>query len=172
MTKVILVLFSIFFLSGSLHAADKIRVSYPSPVAQFIPLQLAQKKGILQQVGLDAEMVQMRSTVAMGALLNGDIQYHSVIGGGVAAAIQGLPVRVVACFVPAPPVVLIARIAAALIGSPSSTLRISWGTIARMPFAKDMRASAPWSKAPGQRSLTTMRRFTNSSPKAIASWFI
>jgi ABC-type nitrate/sulfonate/bicarbonate transport system substrate-binding protein len=45
----------------------------------------------------------------MAALLNGDIHYHAVIGGGVAAAIQGLPVRVVACFVPAPPIVLIAR---------------------------------------------------------------
>ena len=108
-TKVFGVLFSIFFLHGSLQAADKIRVSYPGPVAQFIPLQLALKKGILKQEGLDAEMVQMRSNVAMAALLNGDIHYHAVIGGGVAAAIQGLPVRVVACFVPAPPVVLIAR---------------------------------------------------------------
>ena len=30
----------------------------------------------------------------------------------------------------------------------------------------------PWSKAPGQRFLTTTRRFTNSLPKAIASWSI
>ena len=45
-------------------------------------------------------------------------------------------------------------------------------TIARIPFAKDTTASAPWSKALGQRSLTTTRRFTNSSPKAIASWSI
>jgi len=31
-----------------------------------------------------------------------------------------------------------------------------------------MRASAPWWKEPGQRFLTATRRFTNSTPKAIA----
>lgn len=40
-------------------------MSYTGPVARFIPLQLALKKGILKQEGLDAEMVQMRSNVAM-----------------------------------------------------------------------------------------------------------
>ena len=46
------------------------------------------------------------------------------------------------------------------------------GDIAPTPFAKDTRASAPWSKAPEQRFLTTTRSFTNSLPKAIASWSI
>ena len=41
--------------------------------------------------------------------MNGDSDYHTIIGSGVAAAMQGMPVRVVACFVPAPPIVLIAR---------------------------------------------------------------
>lgn len=109
MTKSYWVLFSIFLLHGSLQAADRIRVSFPSPVAQFIPLQLALKMGILKDEGLDAEMVQMRGSVPMAALMNGDIDYHMVIGGGVAAAMQGLQIRVVACFVPAPPIVLIAR---------------------------------------------------------------
>jgi NitT/TauT family transport system substrate-binding protein len=105
--KVFSVLVSIFFLFTSVHAADKIRVSFPGPAAQFIPVQLALKMGILKDEGLDAEMVQMRGSVAMAALV--DIDYHMVIGGGVAAAMQGLQIRVVACFVPAPPIVLIAR---------------------------------------------------------------
>jgi ABC-type nitrate/sulfonate/bicarbonate transport system substrate-binding protein len=105
--KVFSVLVSIFFLFTSVHAADKIRVSFPGPAAQFIPVQLALKMGILKDEGLDAEMVQMRGSVAMAALV--DINYHMVIGGGVAAAMQGLQIRVVACFVPAPPIVLIAR---------------------------------------------------------------
>jgi len=103
------VLVTTFFLFTSLHAADKIRVTFPGPAAQFIPLQLAQKKGILKDEGLEAEMVQMSGNVPIAALVNGDIDYHSVIGSGVAAAMQGLPVKVVACFVPAPPIVLIAR---------------------------------------------------------------
>jgi ABC-type nitrate/sulfonate/bicarbonate transport system substrate-binding protein len=108
-SKIFGVLVTTFFLFTSLHAADKIRVTFPGPAAQFIPLQLAQKKDILKDEGLEAEMVQMRGNVPIAALVNGDIDYHSIIGSGVAAAMQGLPVKVVACFVPAPPIVLIAR---------------------------------------------------------------
>jgi hypothetical protein len=38
---------------------DKIRVTITGLAAQFIPLQLAQKRGILKAEGLDAEIVQM-----------------------------------------------------------------------------------------------------------------
>ncbi len=98
-----------FLLFTFVHAADKIRVTFTGPAAQFIPLQLAQNKNMLRDEGLEAEMVQMRGVVAMTALLNGDTDYHTIIGSGVAAAMRGLPVRVVACFVPTPPIVLIAR---------------------------------------------------------------
>ncbi len=100
---------AIFILFTSVYAADKIRVTITGPAAQFIPLQLAQKTGILKTEGLEAEFVQMRGPVPITALVNGDSDYHTIIGSGVAAAMRGLPVRVVACFVPAPPIVLIAR---------------------------------------------------------------
>jgi hypothetical protein len=35
------------------------------------------------------------------------------------------------------------------------------GDYRRTPFVKDTRASVPWSKEHGQRSLTTTRRFTS-----------
>jgi NitT/TauT family transport system substrate-binding protein len=108
MHKISVVLLTLFVLQTSVHAADKIRIGFPGPPAQFIPIALAEKKGFLKDEGLQGEMVQMRG-VGMAALASGDIDYHAVIGNGVAAAIQGLPARVVACFVPAPPVVLIAR---------------------------------------------------------------
>jgi NitT/TauT family transport system substrate-binding protein len=98
-----------FVLLTSVHAADKIRVTITGPAAQFIPIALAQKKGILQAEGLEAEIVQMRGAVPITALVNADSDYHTIIGAGVAAAMRGLPVRVIACFVPAPPIVLIAR---------------------------------------------------------------
>src|SRR3989442_5807105 len=103
------VLATTFILFTSVHEADKIRVTITGPAAQFIPLQLAQKRGILKAEGLEAEIVQMRGVVAVTALVNGDTDYHTIIGSGIAAAMRGLPVRVIACFVPAPPIVLIAR---------------------------------------------------------------
>jgi len=103
------VLAILFVLFTSVHAADKIRVTITGPAAQFIPIPLAQKKGILQAEGLEAEIVQMRGAVPITALMNGDSDYHTILGAGVAAAMRGLPVRVITCFVPAPPIVLIAR---------------------------------------------------------------
>ena len=109
MRKVFVALLILFFSHTSAGAADKIRISFTGPAAQFIPLALAEKQGFLRDEGLQGEMVQMRSGVAMAALVNGDIDYHTIVGSGIASAIQRLPVRAVACFVPAPPVALIAR---------------------------------------------------------------
>src|SRR5262245_38313777 len=102
-------LFSTALLCASVHAADKIRIGYPGPSAQFIPLQLAQSKGFLKEDGLDAENIQMAGNVPISALINGDIDYYTAVIAGVRAAIQGLPLKVVACYVPSNPVMLIAR---------------------------------------------------------------
>ena len=48
-------------------------------------------------------------TVAIAALISGEIDYYTSIGSGVAAAIRGLPVKVVAGYVPSAPIALIAR---------------------------------------------------------------
>jgi NitT/TauT family transport system substrate-binding protein len=63
----------------------------------------------LRDEGLDAEIIQMAGNVPITALVNGDIDYYTVILGGVRGAIQGLPLKVVACYVPTNPVMLIAR---------------------------------------------------------------
>ncbi|HEX9271788.1 MAG TPA: ABC transporter substrate-binding protein, partial [Candidatus Binatia bacterium] len=43
------------------------------------------------------------------ALVNDEINYFTGVTFPVRAAIQGLPIRIVACYLPAPPFVLIAR---------------------------------------------------------------
>jgi ABC-type nitrate/sulfonate/bicarbonate transport system substrate-binding protein len=95
--------------SASVHAADKIRIGYPGPAAQFIPLQLAQKKGFLREEGLEAEVIRISGNAPIAALVNGDIDYYTSIGTGVRAALQSLPLKVAACYVPAPPFMLVAR---------------------------------------------------------------
>jgi len=42
-------------------------------------------------------------------MVSGEIDYDAVIGNGIGAAIRGLPVKVVACFLPATPIALIVR---------------------------------------------------------------
>src|SRR5262249_37307586 len=73
-------------------------------------IPLAQKKGFFKEEGLDAEVIEMRSpAVAVVALANGEIDYFSVIGSSVTAALRGLPIKVVACFIPCSPLILIAK---------------------------------------------------------------
>jgi len=103
-------LIAFLVLHAAAYAADKIRVGYPAPIGNFITLPLAQKKGFFKEEGLDAEIIRIRPPASYAALANGDIDYFTGIGGAaVAAATRGVPIRVVACFVPTLPFVLIAR---------------------------------------------------------------
>ena len=103
-------LIAFFVLHASVHAADKIRVGYPAPVGNFLTLPLAQKRGFFKEEGLDAEIIRIRPPASYAALVNGDIDYYTGIGGAaVAAATRGVPIRVVACYVPTLPFMLIAR---------------------------------------------------------------
>jgi ABC-type nitrate/sulfonate/bicarbonate transport system substrate-binding protein len=99
----------VLVLRTSVHAADKIRIAYPAPLGHFITLPLAQKKGFFREEGIEAELVQIRGPATLAAFLNGEIDYHPGIPAMVSAAITGVPVKVVACYVPAFPIMLIAR---------------------------------------------------------------
>jgi len=109
MDKIFVALLTIFVLQTSVHAAEKIRIAIPSLGAHFMTFPLAQKKGFLKEEGLEAEMIRVFGTVAIAALTTGEIDYFTAIGFPVRAAIQGLPVRVVACYFPTLPFVLVTR---------------------------------------------------------------
>lgn len=109
MKKVSLSLLIILILQTSVNAADKIRIGFPDLAAPFLSLPLGQKRGFLQEEGLQAEFIRINPTIALAALASGEIDYYTVIGPAVAAAIRGLPVKVVACYMPSAPIALIAR---------------------------------------------------------------
>jgi len=51
----------------------------------------------------------MNPAVALQALVGGEIDYYTVLGPGVAAAIRGVPVKLVAAYVPIFPTAVIVR---------------------------------------------------------------
>jgi len=106
---IFLIIFTLFILQASVHAADKIRIGFPDLAAQFLPLPLGEVKGFFQEEGLQAEFIRIRPAISPAALTSGEIDYDAVIGNGIAAAIRGLPVKVVAAYVPAAPIAIIAR---------------------------------------------------------------
>jgi NitT/TauT family transport system substrate-binding protein len=70
---------------------------------------LGEKRGFFKEEGLQAEFIRIVPTVAMAALVSGEIDYYTSIGSGTAATLQGMAVKVVACYVPSAPIALIAR---------------------------------------------------------------
>lgn len=94
---------------GDLWAADKIRVAVANLNVSFMMTGVAAKKGFFREEGLDAEIIAMRPPVSITALASGDIDYTTVFGSVVRAAVRGLPVRVVASFIDGSTHALIAR---------------------------------------------------------------
>ena len=103
------ILLAILFLPTSVDALDKIRIGFPDRAAQFIPLPLGEQRGFFREEGLQGEFIRIAPTVAVAALVSGEIDYYTSIGSGVAATVRGLPVRVIACYLPSAPIALIAR---------------------------------------------------------------
>ena len=109
MKKIFLALLSSCVLNSSVQGADKVRIGFSELIASYSSLPLGQKRGFLQEEGLQAEFIRMGATVGLATLVTGEIDYYTSIGPGVAAAIRGAPVKIVACYVPGPTAILIAR---------------------------------------------------------------
>ena len=109
MTQVFMIFFTLLVFHASAHAVDKIKIGVPELNAQFLPLALAEKKGFLREDGLQGEVIRINPTVALAALVSGELDYWTVIGNSVAATMQGAPLRVLTCYMPGSPSALIAR---------------------------------------------------------------
>jgi ABC-type nitrate/sulfonate/bicarbonate transport system substrate-binding protein len=65
MKKLLCCLFIIPILHSSVQAADKIRIGFSELIASYSSLPLAQKRGFLQEEGLQAEFIRMNTTVGL-----------------------------------------------------------------------------------------------------------
>jgi ABC-type nitrate/sulfonate/bicarbonate transport system substrate-binding protein len=109
MGNIFVVILTIIFLQNSAQAEDRIRIGFSAVIASYSTLPLGQKRGFFQEEGLQAEFIRMTATVGLTTLITGEIDYYTQLGGGVAAAMRGAPVKIVACFVPGPTATLVAR---------------------------------------------------------------
>ena len=87
--------------ANSAHSADaaqKIRFGLPSLALSYMPLYAAQEKGFLKRAGLEAEVIQMNTSIQPQALINGNINFFPSLSTGISAAVAGLPLVVVMNF--------------------------------------------------------------------------
>ena len=54
---------------------QKIRVGLPSLALSYMPFYVAQEKGFLKKSGLEAEFIQMNTSIQPQALINGNINF-------------------------------------------------------------------------------------------------
>jgi hypothetical protein len=71
-------------------------------VGQFMTFPLAQKRGVLKEEGIEAEIIRISAAAGRAALSGGEVDYSTGIGGtAIGGALSGVPIKVVACYVPA-----------------------------------------------------------------------
>ena len=110
--KKILVVLSVvaLFAIPPLHAADKVRISMTGFAGQFMTFPLAHRRGFLKEEGIEAEIIRISAAAGRAALASGEVDYSTGIGGtAIGGALSGVPIKVVACYVPAPVLALVAR---------------------------------------------------------------
>jgi ABC-type nitrate/sulfonate/bicarbonate transport system substrate-binding protein len=106
----VLTIFFVCLLAGSVRGAEplqKIRVGFPSLAFSYMPYYVAQEKGILKKHGLEAEYIQMRTTIQPSAVINGNINFFPSVSTGISAAVSGMPLAVVANFYDGAPWILV-----------------------------------------------------------------
>jgi ABC-type nitrate/sulfonate/bicarbonate transport system substrate-binding protein len=76
-------------------AQEKIRIGISFLSPSFLPTIVAEKKGFYMKYGLTSEHVLISLSVAMSALGTDDLDYACSVAQGVAAAIKGIPLKLV-----------------------------------------------------------------------------
>lgn len=87
----------LFWIGGAPASAQlkKVRFSTTGVSISELPFKVAQLKGFWREEGLDVEVILIRGAVGMQALLGGSVDYTSASGSTIAAAVRGLPVKLV-----------------------------------------------------------------------------
>ena len=85
----------VVFLAGYGVAADKFFISIPGPTLSYVPLYYGQEKGFFGQEGLDLQVLVVRGVVGVSSLMSGEIDVTCHAGSGFAAALRGVPVKII-----------------------------------------------------------------------------
>jgi ABC-type nitrate/sulfonate/bicarbonate transport system substrate-binding protein len=91
----LVLLFAIFAASPVPAQVKKIRFSASSIAVTELQFKIAQLKGFYRDEGLDLETILIRGAVGLQALLGGSVDYSSAAGALIAAAVRGVPVKLV-----------------------------------------------------------------------------
>jgi NitT/TauT family transport system substrate-binding protein len=81
-------------LAYSQGPLQKVVVTYSSRSIASIDLYVAQERGFFREEGLDAQLVQVRATAAIAAVISGEVHALGSIGSAIRAIPRGAPIKV------------------------------------------------------------------------------
>jgi NitT/TauT family transport system substrate-binding protein len=94
--KLIILAFIMFANAAPVFSQlKKVRFSVAAPSIAEMPFRIAQTKSFYRDEGLDVEVIFIRGAVGMQALLGGSVDFSSASGSTIAAAVRGIPVKLV-----------------------------------------------------------------------------
>jgi sulfonate transport system substrate-binding protein len=94
----LLLAFLLVVLSASGTAAENVRVAYPSMNSSVYCLLIAHKEGYLKEEGLEVQILSIRGEIAIRTVLAGEVDFFTNAGSALAAAVRGVPVKIVTVF--------------------------------------------------------------------------
>jgi NitT/TauT family transport system substrate-binding protein len=74
----------------------RVTITYSSRSIASIDLYVAQERGFFHEEGLEAQLVQVRATAAIAALVSGEVNALGSIGSAIRAIPRGAPIKVLA----------------------------------------------------------------------------
>ena len=100
---------SLFVVAPS-RAVDNLRVACPSMSSTSVfSLVIAQKEGYFREEALNVELLSIRGEIAIRTVLAGEVDFFTNAGSALAAAVRGVPVRLLTVFQDKPSWDLIAQ---------------------------------------------------------------
>ena len=77
------------------RGSQDVRVAVPTLSMVVIAFTAAKERGYYREEGLDVDLVQMRDTLGISALIGGNADFASMSGAGMTAILGGMPLRFV-----------------------------------------------------------------------------
>ena len=84
------------------RAREKARIGYAANTLAFLGMFVANDMGLYSKQGLEVELIQLRPSIGIAALISGDVDYLENLGSAIRAASRGAPIRLVSTNIRAP----------------------------------------------------------------------
>src|SRR5437773_6055927 len=93
-------LVGVLFVAATASAQQKpklrpLRIALPAHSVSATAVYVAQRLGIFERYGFDAQILVLEPRAALAAMLTGDLDFYAAVGTVGRAALTGVPVRVV-----------------------------------------------------------------------------